>query len=191
MTPQRKLKKKATAAEQKIATDLGGKRIFNSGAGMEKGDARVPHRYLSGERSTLYAYRIESKYTETWRYTLNAQDWANIANAAATAGEFPVFHIQINSDYLPEKAELVIIPTHLFEELAGHPPENPGAEYANIRSVTLSARMWNTKRGPGVPGLTDNVHMLLAKPTPRRGDVVLLDYHDFKHLAARADESCA
>jgi len=55
-----------------------------SGAGLEKGDGRVPGRF-----------RIETKRPPTEKYRVTVDDWTKIWMAAVQASEVAVFHIKL------------------------------------------------------------------------------------------------
>lgn len=79
-------RKTATKSEREVAARLGGRRVPLSGAGVEKGDGRVPG-----------MYRIENKTTERSHYSLTAMNWHKIHKAARFAGEEPLFHVRMKS----------------------------------------------------------------------------------------------
>ncbi len=96
MPTARKTKKLATKAEREIATSLGGRLTFNSGAGDEKGDSRVAQRFSveGGQRveTVPIPMRIENKTTTRSLYRLHVRDWWKLRVAAGKAGENPLFH---------------------------------------------------------------------------------------------------
>jgi len=75
---------KASAA---LVARLGGRLTAASGAGLEKGDARVQGRF-----------RIETKRPPTGHYRLTFQDWEKIRDAALRANEIPVFHLMLGHE---------------------------------------------------------------------------------------------
>lgn len=83
--------------ERQLAEDLGGRRIFASGAGFEKADVRVRQTYKTLETGIAptgeLALRIEAKTTSRGVYAFKVQDWADIASSAMQHGENPVFAI--------------------------------------------------------------------------------------------------
>ncbi len=84
--------------EDKIASDLGGRRIFLSGAGFDKGDIRVGRRYKGTGDGFAHAaedltFRVEAKTTKHDHYTFRRQDWLDVMRAALPCGEHPVFAI--------------------------------------------------------------------------------------------------
>jgi hypothetical protein len=102
----RRQRKMSQQQEEKVASDLGGRTVLNSGA--EKfsggGDVRV--------RSEL---RVECKQTEKTFYVLQHSDLLKIWKQAVRAGESPVFQVRFN---VPRMAmhEFAIVPGHLSSE---------------------------------------------------------------------------
>ncbi len=86
-----KIHKMARKLENDVAADLGGRRIFLSGAGSEKADIRVKKQYTVDRLPTdALAFRIEAKSTSNAKYTLKAQDWRDVAKSADAVGEEPL-----------------------------------------------------------------------------------------------------
>lgn len=90
--------REAKRFELDIAEDLGARRIFLSGAGMEKADVRkrVAYRSEKGRpvRSDALAFRVEAKTTVRGHYTFRTIDWWDLRRVADPAGEVPVFAIR-------------------------------------------------------------------------------------------------
>lgn len=102
--------------EQDIAKDLGGRRVFASGAGFEKGDVRVKRAYKKVGSdivpSDALTFRIEAKTTGRSTYTFKVQDWIDIRRSSSSAGENPLFAIRFLS-----RADFVIIHSNLAVSL--------------------------------------------------------------------------
>lgn len=83
--------------EHQLAEELGGRRLFASGAGFEKADIRVRQGYKSTEAGIApvdaLALRVEAKTTSLGSYTFRVQDWADVARSARQHGEAPVFAV--------------------------------------------------------------------------------------------------
>lgn len=85
--------------ETTVLALLGGRRTALSGAGMVKGDGRVP-RAAEGSpeaQTGICGYRVESKATAKEFFRLTGQDWADIAASSASAHEEPIFHIRLKA----------------------------------------------------------------------------------------------
>jgi hypothetical protein len=83
--------------EHQLAEDLGGRRLFASGAGFEKADVRRRQGYKQSTEGIVptdeVPLRIEAKTTSKGAYTFRVQDWVDVSNAAMYHGEEPVFAI--------------------------------------------------------------------------------------------------
>lgn len=106
--------------EDRIACDIGGRRIFLSGAGSEKADVRLRKRYQITEDGVLpleeTALRVEAKTTSRDIYSFRTIDWLDLDRAARSAGEEPIFAISFvayHQDYVLLRAS--------FAELLGFP----------------------------------------------------------------------
>lgn len=192
MTRARKRKRIASRAEARVAEDLGGRKVFNSGAGSEKSDAQVPHRtrIVDGApvETTLLALRIEVKTTSLAGFTLKSQDWADVVGAADKAGQLPVFVVKMRTlGGLP--VDLVVIRTAFFTELTGETPEYSLDKHRSLldkhRSLWLDANTWVTLlRGQGVR------RVLLDRPTSnKKSDVCLFSYDRFHELVRQVEKA--
>lgn len=94
--------------EVQIAEDLGGRRVFLSGAGDEKADVRVGRRFKKTDDGIVptegRTFRIEAKTTSRSHYSFKVVDWDDVARAANRAGEEPIFAVSFsaarNQDYV-------------------------------------------------------------------------------------------
>lgn len=114
VTPYRE----AQRFEREIAEELGGRRIFLSGAGFEKNDVRKHTSYHRDEngvaiRGDALTFRVEAKTTTRGRYALRAFDWYALAREADAAGEMPLFAIR----FLPHVGEVVLARQSFAHEL--------------------------------------------------------------------------
>lgn len=153
LATQKQRKRRSAKVEKAVASELGGRRTFNSGAGDEKGDAEVPHRVTQTggrlEDVTKMAFRIESKTTANPVYRLYQTDWLKLVQAAATNGQLPVFHIQL--DTMGRPLDAVVIQQSFFRELFGIAPMNLGD--ADVRTVSITKTMIVELGQAYIPGL--------------------------------------
>ena len=170
-------RRKITRHERRLATELGGRKTFASGAGDEKGDGRVAQKYmLIGDvpsPTVRYPLRIESKVTSKSAYTMSALDWDKLVVASVRAGEHPLFHIRITVTGIGP-VELALITSDLAAMLGvvvTRPWDRPKA----AKSYQISWARWSSGYGAatielqgGRGGLPDQL--------------VLMDYLDFKNL---------
>lgn len=105
MPSAKQLKRRSTRSEKAVAERLGGRRTFNSGAGLDKADGRV-----------MGKYRIENKITTRSSYTLTHTDWMMLQTAAWESCEMPIFHIQMKSALIGT-TEVVVLRAGDYEEL--------------------------------------------------------------------------
>lgn len=114
-------RKKISRHERRLATELGGRKTFASGAGDEKGDARVAQRFrkVEGGVQTVVRFplRIESKLTDRSAYNFSSDDWEKLSSAAARGGELPLFHILLRGVRGVGDVELAIIREDFASEL--------------------------------------------------------------------------
>lgn len=110
----RTMKRKTVATEQRVAAQLGGRRVFASGAGPDKGDVRVDYQTEQLEDGTLEdrgrRLAVESKrsFTRSY-YTLSATTWVKIATSRF--GATPIMHIRTLS------CEMAVVPTSFLKEV--------------------------------------------------------------------------
>lgn len=90
-------------ATKKFVEKLGGRSTPASGAGLEKGDGRVPGRF-----------RIETKCPPTGTYRITFEDWVKLRDAAVRANEIPVFHLKLGSQH-----EVVVLREEDYRGLGG------------------------------------------------------------------------
>lgn len=154
--------------EQQLAEDLGGRRIFLSGAGTEKADVRRAKSFHINEagrveRTELLAFRGEAKTTRYDSYAFKTTDWFDLHRAASAAGEIPVFAIWFlrcdeglaiaprvfvqelelgpsDDTVLPVQRSLVLRPA-AHNELRMAPPQRPGA---SVRPALLTVVPYTT-----------------------------------------------
>jgi hypothetical protein len=132
-----KMHRDARSFEDRIAADLGGRRVPMSGAGHEKADIRSQQavRLVQGvpELQDGLQYRVEAKTTGAANYTFKLQDWIDLTRSADRAGEQPIFAISfVRSRTLHQ--DFVII-RRSFAELIG--VEAAGPEIRINRHKTL------------------------------------------------------
>lgn len=145
--------------ESDIAQDLGARRIFLSGAGIEKADVRKRAQYVRSEdgaaaRLNALSFRVEAKTTEALNYTMTTVDWYTLVRAAEGCGEIPLFAIR----FTKFSGELLLMRRAFAYELGLHPPDD------FIRTVEKSYKLgpmaWChlrmiRPRHPGPPRLPD------------------------------------
>lgn len=174
--------------EEKTAAALGGRRTFNSGAGDEKGDGRVPFSYqmVDGEPVPVSGgYRLENKMTSKKSYRLSVKDWTKLSRAARREGEEPIFIIRVDRwDFT--KRRLVILDHRFASSLFG-----VRGDYYQYETKTLLLKepVWTAHAGPG--DLEGPMHLRVLMldtqaPVPggigaRRYDLVAMLWDDFKH----------
>lgn len=146
--------------EDALAADLGGRRIFLSGAGFTKADVRRGALFavVDGavtQRAQL-ALRIEAKATQYESYTLRCIDWYDLIRAAERAGEHPVFAIRF---YRSGEA-LAVCRRGLAQELQALPKDDTAVPVHKSKKVRPSEH--------SVLRLVYPAHVI----TPRRPDVV-------------------
>ena len=91
----KEIKRRTKAVERELAAELGGRRVFNSGAGEDKGDVVVrPQVTMDGDvpHYASAGLRVESKITSKTAYSLTADTWLAVRNASR-GGELPVMQI--------------------------------------------------------------------------------------------------
>lgn len=134
MKTTKQRKRRSRRVEKTIAQDLGGRLTFNSGAGDEKADCRVPHRYKGSAQgvveATAIAIRVESKTTEKSKYTMMARDWADLWRSASLQGEIPVFHIQLDTHRDP--LDLAFVTSALMAEFTEDIAPSDGSSRAIV-----------------------------------------------------------
>ncbi len=87
----------ARRLEEDIAADLQARRIFLSGAGMEKADVRRRASYTSSGRAEGLAFRAEAKSTSRPDYPFRVVDWHDLTRVADADGEIPLFVVRFIS----------------------------------------------------------------------------------------------
>lgn len=141
MRTTRQRRKRASRSEREVATDLGGRRTFLSGAGEEKADGRAAHRYqvVGGQREVIdrVGFRIENKTTESTKFTLSADMWGRTWRAAMADCEIPLFHIEL--DILALRLALLVIPLATYCEVVGAPRYQDGQPR---KSLTINKARW-------------------------------------------------
>lgn len=170
MTEQSKRKKIATREERRVAADVGGKRVFMSGAGPDKGDVK----------SDLL--RIEVKTTASESFAFNSHDWSDIVHSADNTGKTPVFVIKMSVKTYP--FSVAILGRRFFLELA---PPGTGAIPLNVegsKSVTIN-RLWgqnasfDANRRAFRQVQMEVLHCASNEMARKKGDLVLIDYTYF------------
>lgn len=94
----RRRSKNAKAAELRTAEALGGKLVFLSGAGDEKGDVRVKSLTVNG---VPVPARVEVKHTTKTKYSLTRTTWEKL-EASTVRGEVPLFVVHFTP---PDESE--------------------------------------------------------------------------------------
>ena len=139
-TPKQR-RKLAAKAESRVAKDLGGKKVFNSGAGFEKSDVRVPGKL-----------RSEVKHTSKNSYTFKIQDWIDLLLAALSYGEYPIFVIDIQG-----LRKLAVVTKRFAKEtLEFGNVDTYEDQYTAKRSFSITPKRWNRAEAltPARLGLT-------------------------------------
>lgn len=144
-----KQRRVATAFEREIAEDLGGRRIFLSGAGFDKADVRKGAEYTRDAtgrptRTDALAFRVEAKTTSQRYFNFTQQDWKDLVKAAVRSGEHPLFVIR----FLEHQLTLAIVRRSLAQDLALPAPEHVSSMIKCYRlepywPVTLQLRLFN------------------------------------------------
>lgn len=178
---QKKVKRTATEAERKFISELGGSRTFNSGTGLEKGDGRVMNTYQVVDGALAEAstgFRVENKTTVHEYYRLTAQSWADLRRAAISAGEEPVFHIQLRVGSA-DRTDLVVITANFFGVLFGLEPREDYAT-TNAKGYQISRRRWRE-----ASSLVPRPHLRIALEAPQGKpfDLVVLSKATFMERA--------
>jgi len=128
-TPKQR-KHSATKAEIEVAKDLGGRKTFLSGAGMDKADVVVGSKFatIDGRLQELpgLTFRIEVKTTAADSFTFKIQDWIDVVASADKAGQIPVFVIKTSIDALARS--YAVVPYALISEKLGAIPISSGDE---------------------------------------------------------------
>jgi len=177
-------RKKIALHERRLATELGGRKTFASGAGDEKADGRVAQRYAMigsvPSPTVRFPLRIESKMTSRSAYTMSADDWEKLLLAASRAGEYPLFHICITVPGIGQ-TELALITESLAQSLdveVGRPWVRPRP----AKSYQISWARWAyDEEGTGPSGCVPAAVELQAGPDAPVRRLVLLDYLDLKN----------
>ena len=99
---QSKSHARSKVQEKELASRIGGKTTKRSGGGSEKGDVR-----LRGWT------RIECKTTKRSTFSVNSGMIDKIEQAAMSAGELPVIHIELEEG----KREVVVMPRWALDML--------------------------------------------------------------------------
>jgi hypothetical protein len=169
-------RKKITRHERRLATELGGRKTFASGAGDEKADGRVAQKFrkVDGGMATTVRFplRIESKMTSRTAYNLNVDDWEKLQGAADRAGEHPVFHIHLSVPGIGG-VELAVVRESMADDL-GLPATRLWDRDEPCLSYNVSWARWSACGGG----------MLLrmkGKQYERTHHLAIIDYADFKN----------
>ncbi len=181
------------AEEEKLASALGGRRTFNSGAGDEKGDARVHQTYQvvdgSPQETSEFAFRIESKTTEKVSgYRLNVKDWKKLRDAALGAGETPVFVVRMPR-FLRGHLRLAVVPVSFANALLSVDKQTV-SHMGKKRSFKLSEKVWNlcTSELPRTAE-QDVPHIRISIGDGSKDyDLVVLEWEWFTHLTNCEEE---
>jgi hypothetical protein len=194
MTIQKRRKARATAAEQKIANDLGGRKTFLSGAGDEKADVVVPSRVQISNGvlhdSSLFSFRIEVKTTHNSKYTLSSSDWEKLLVAAEKAGQAPVFVMEIGIGSPSAYMKFAAINSDFFQELTGwNQTPRLTKKDTGRRSMEISRGIrtdgWKVGNTP-----CRRVWFQLSTPS-KKGDITIIAYDDFLRLVQAAERQWA
>jgi hypothetical protein len=111
--------KAAKRFELDIAEDLGARRVFLSGAGMEKADVRkkTRYRYLVSEGIAVpmptLTFRVEAKTTKNEYFPFRTVDWLDLRRVADASAEMPVFAVR----FLGQHGDIAIIRSGMAFEL--------------------------------------------------------------------------
>lgn len=104
--------RKSRKFERDSSQKLGGRTTYNSGAGAEKGDARVPGKWS-----------VENKATDRKSFSIRSDTWETIRGIAMSRGENPVLLVQLrNRNGKP--VQLAVLDINDFYELA-HEADDP------------------------------------------------------------------
>ena len=176
---QKRTKRLASAAERDFAAEIGGRRTFNSGAGLEKGDARVSKAYKNVGGmivETKPGFRIENKTTISNAYRLSATDWATLRGNAMRAGEEPVFHIRLNLA-CSDEFDLVVVTRAFYESLYGEGAARTDFAVDGARGFRISEARW----ARAVEELGEHPHLrgCIQERCGRAFDLVVMSRSDF------------
>lgn len=168
MSTPKSRKRASTKSERKVAADLGGRRVFASGSGLDKADGRVPGKY-----------RIENKYTESEKYALSVKDWMILWRTAIESNEEPIFHIKMRDPLTGGFAEVVIVELNWYSTRAPvfalpH-PEEPAKSHT-IRASNVASRP------DGFPYLFRLDGKLARRPDPKTWWLIATTYAHFRTL---------
>jgi Holliday junction resolvase len=144
-TPLRKMHVVAREFESDLADALNGRRVFLSGAGIEKADVRKRVGYTLEDgvavRNNTIGYRVEAKTTRREYFTFKLVDWHDLTRAADMAGEVPIFGIRfLETNRLHH--DVVVIRATLAKELQQH------AEARGVHMTTGMVGLKSTRIRP-------------------------------------------
>lgn len=160
--------REAKRFENEIAHDLSGRRVFLSGAGMEKADVRRRSSYLRKkgrvEQSDTFSFRVEAKTTSRAAFNFMVRDWADLVRVADPAGEIPIFCIKFVAPRgIPAALAIIRAPLALELDLI-----IALSEVVRPRVVRKTCSLGATA-----------VHNKLVLPDlAPRGDLAVVRYHD-------------
>jgi len=176
MTEQKKRQRRAAREERKIASDIGGRRVFMSGAGPDKGDVK----------SDLL--RIEAKTTANSSFTFNSADWSDIVHSSDNSGKTPVFVIKLALKAFP--FSVAILPRTFWLEMEPAGRAIPMFGEA-ARSIVIN-RDWAKSCPKDLAGhpfrqiQIDVQHCASALMARKKGDLVIIEYSRFIELLRTA-----
>jgi hypothetical protein len=160
--------REAKRFENEIAHDLSGRRVFLSGAGMEKADVRRRSSYLRHkgrvEQTDTFSFRVEAKTTRRATYTFTVRDWNDLVRVADPAGEIPIFCVKFVAPRgVPSALSIVRAPL--------------AAELGLIVALSEVARPRVVRKTCALGSTAVHTKLLLPDLGPR-GDLAIVRYHD-------------
>jgi hypothetical protein len=178
-----------------IAHAMGGRRTFNSGAGLEKGDGRVPHsmKVVDGAvfEQTDVALRLESKTTNKGSYFLKGTEWEKLWSAAMGQGEVPVFVVRLTDRY-NHHLRLVALPTGYATALLHGPVRCEANQSPSSKGFGISEKVWaeavaETRVADQLGGENHVPHTQFFVQGQRKHHLTLLTWEWFKYLRAEVE----
>lgn len=166
MRTKKQIRKLVTADEKKTASALGGRRIFLSGAGDEKGDGRVRG-----------VYRIENKWTQAPTYRMSGKAFHGLTRTALSANEEPVFVVTLDDIEM----KLVIIRLE-FARSFGIEPKIEPEKCRSTLPISLREFEANRVRATTAVGQVSYQYARVLGHDKRVLDVVVLSWDAFLRL---------
>lgn len=191
MASKKRERRDVQIEEQKIAGALGGHTTYNSGAGDEKGDGRVPHSMyvIDGDifERTNWAFRIENKQTGKSWYRMSTADWSKLHRAARAHDEIPLFVVRLTAAVARAHLRLVVVPANYLNEmmkLDALPPTS-----SRTLGYRLTERRWQeaVEQSPELPHIRVELVETRRNRPDFRHDLVVLEWRWFLMLIENAE----